>query len=73
MVSGMARPSKGDRVVTVSRIQRPVWEHVHAEADRQGISISAYIADVLASHAGRPDLICELDRHQGQEGLPLAV
>ncbi len=63
------RPSKGDRVVTVTRVQRPVWDTIVAGAAARGISISAYTADVLAAALGRPDLITESD----QEGLPLAM
>ncbi|HUH71407.1 MAG TPA: toxin-antitoxin system [Mycobacterium sp.] len=66
----MARPSKGDRVVTVARVARPVWDHIRAESDRCGVSISAYVADLLAAAVGRGDLIREIDH---QEVLPLAI
>lgn len=74
MVWRMARrpgtPCKGDRVLTVSRLQRPVSERVQAEASRHGVSVSAYIADVLAAHLGMPEHVHEIDV---QEVLPLAV
>jgi hypothetical protein len=66
---GPGRRSKGDRVVTVTRIPREVWEVVSQGAAERGISISAYLADVACEHAGRPDLISELHK----EGLPLAM
>ena len=65
----MPRPSKGDRVVTVARLARPVWAVVQHEAAARGISISAYIADVLAVHVGQPEHVRELD----QEVLRLAM
>jgi hypothetical protein len=65
----MARPSKGDRVVTVTRVQRPVWEQLRDGAAARGISISAYTADILAAALGRDDLV----RESEQEGLPLAM
>lgn len=63
------RHSKGDRVVTTVRVQRPIWEELRAGATERGISISAYTADVLAAAFGRDDLVRESD----QEGLPLAM
>ncbi len=71
MIGGMSRASKGDRVVTTTRIARPVWEFVRIQAANHGVSVSAYVADIMAEHAGRPDLVAELDR--GGEGLPLAM
>lgn len=66
---GPGRRSKGDRVVTVTRIPREVWEVIAQNAAEAGISISAYLADVACEHAGRPDLISELNK----EALPLAM
>jgi hypothetical protein len=65
---GPGRRSKGDRVVTVTRIPRPVWEIVSRSASERGISISAYLADVACEHAGRTDLVSEL-----QEVLPTSA
>lgn len=66
---GPGRLSKGDRVVTVTRLPREVWEVVSQSAAERGISISAYLADVACEHAGRLDLISELPK----EELPLAI
>jgi hypothetical protein len=40
-------------------------------AHAAGMSVSQYLADVLAEHVGRPDLVRELGRHE--EVLPLAM
>jgi len=66
----MAQPNKGDRVVTVTRLARPVWSDVHKAASERGMSISQYIADVLAAHIGRDDLVRDLG---DREVLPLAM
>ena len=66
---GPGRRSKGDRVVTVTRIPRPVWEIVSRSAAERDISISQYVADILAIHEGHPELVRELD----QEVMPLAM
>ena len=50
---------------------RPVWEAVHARAADAGLPVSQYLADLLAIHVDRPDLVAELGR--GEEGLPLAM
>jgi len=64
------RAHKGDRVLIQSRPPRPVWEAVHAKARAAGLPVSQYLADLLALHVGRPDLVRELGR---EEGLPLAM
>jgi predicted DNA-binding ribbon-helix-helix protein len=66
----MAQPFKGDRVVTVTRLARPVWADVQQAATERGMSISQYIADVLAAHVGRADLVRDLG---DREVLPLAM
>lgn len=67
----MAQPHKGDRALIISRAPRDVHEAVAAAAAGRGMSISAYVADLLSLHVGRPDLVRELD--QEPEVLPLAV
>lgn len=66
----MAQPHKGERVVTVTRLARPVWSDVQQAATDRGMSISQYIADVLAAHVGRADLVRDLG---DREVLPLAM
>lgn len=72
-VNSMAgRPHKGDRVLLQFRPHRTVWELVHEKARQSGVSsVSQDVADVLAEHVGRPDLVVELGREE--EGLPLAM
>lgn len=67
----MGQPHKGDRLLLQST-QSPlaVREAVHARATAAGLPDSQYLADVLALHVGRPDLV----RNVGKgEGLPLAM
>lgn len=64
------RIHKGDRVLIQSRPMRPVWEAVHERAAAAGMTVSQYLADLLAVHVGRPDLVSD----DGQrEVLPLVM
>ena len=65
------REHKGVRVLIQSRPLRPVWEAVHAKAAAAGLPVSQYLADLLALHVGRPDLVRELGNRE--EELPLAM
>ena len=71
MLGRMGQPNKGDRELLQSRPVRPVWEAVHAAAASAGLSVSQYVADVLAIHVGRPDLVRDLGHNA--EVLPLAM
>jgi len=64
------RVHKGDRVLLQSRPLRPVWEAVHERAAAAGVPVSQYLADLLAVHVGRPDLVSDDGR---REVLPLAM
>jgi hypothetical protein len=64
------RVHKGDRVLIQSRPLRPVWEAVHERAAAAGVPVSQYLADLLAVHVGRPDLVSDDGR---REALPLAM
>ena len=70
-VGGMGQPHKGDRVLIQGRPLRPVWEDGLARAAAAGLPVSQYLADLLAIHVGRPDLVAKLGRDE--EGLPLAM
>jgi len=64
------RPSKGDRDHIVSRPPDPIGEAVRASADKAGLSISEYVANVLATAHGLPEPYAAV--HQvGQGVLPL--
>ena len=67
----MGQPHKGERVLLQSRPVLPVWEAVHERAAEAGLSVSQYVADVLARHVGLPEYVRELDTKP--EGLPLAM
>ncbi|GLC05155.1 Uncharacterised protein [Mycobacteroides abscessus subsp. abscessus] len=62
----MGQPHKGDRLLLQST-QSPlaVREAVHARATAAGLPDSQYLADVLALHVGRPDLVRDLDKQGG--------
>ena len=60
---------KGDRAQILARPDRVVYEYVKRESARRQIPMGQYVADVLAVHAGHPELVRELDK----EGLPLAI
>lgn len=69
------RQHKGDRVLLAARPHRAVWELVTQRAAAAGLPISQYVADVLAQHVGRDDLVAALGIPQPaqpqQEELPL--
>lgn len=65
----MPRPRKGDRVELLTRPERLVSEKIKQQAAARGMSVSQYVADLLAIQAGHPELVRELDK----EVLPLAM
>ncbi|MDO5633429.1 MAG: hypothetical protein Q4G34_00955 [Micrococcus sp.] len=66
------RPSKGDRDLFVSRPHIEVGKVIRARAERDGYSLSEYIATVLANHVDRPDLAPDQPRPpRKDEELPL--
>lgn len=67
----MPRPRKGDRVELLTRPERIVSDTIKQQAAERGMSISQYVADLLAIQAGHPELVRELDKQA--EGLPLAM
>lgn len=71
-VNPIGRPSKGDRVRTVCRLAQPVHEEVRRRAATLGIPMSQYMADVLAQHVGRADLVRDLTPDR-EEAAPLAM
>lgn len=65
------RPYRARRTLVQTRPRREVWTAVHEQQRSAGVSsVSQYVADVLAMHVGREDLVVELGR---KEGLPLAM
>jgi hypothetical protein len=66
-----AAPYPGRRTLVQTRPHREVWLAVHERQKAAGVSsVSQYVADVLAMHVDREDLVVELGR---KEGLPLAM
>lgn len=64
------RPSKGDRDLLVTRPAHALGDIVRARAAEQELTISEYIATVLAEVHKRPDLAPSSARRD-QEELPL--
>ena len=64
------RPYKGDRDHIVTRPSRVVGDLVRQRADEAGLTISDYVAAVLARAHGVPEA-APLDRDPEQEVLPL--
>lgn len=50
----------------------PVWEAVHEIAAEAGTNASQYVADLLAVHVGRADLVSDYGK-QPEGVLPLAM
>lgn len=62
----MGQPHKGDRILLQSPnpTDEALLRAVHARAGVLGMSISQYLADVLAINVGLPDLVRDLNEHQ---------
>ncbi len=56
----MARPSKGTRHTLKLSLDSFVRNGIASQASEFGLSASQYVADRLAIHVGRPDLVREL-------------
>jgi hypothetical protein len=69
------RPHKGDRILLAARPHREVWNLISQRAGAAGLPMSQYVADVLAQHVGRDDLVASLGvprpEQPQQEELPL--
>ncbi len=65
------RPHKGDRVLIASRPSRIVADLVRQRAAEAGLSISDYVAKVLAEVHGVPEAGPQLPANTSQEVLPL--
>ena len=57
LIAMPGRPHKGDRVLLAARPHREVWEIISRRAAAAGQPMSQYVADLLAVHVGRDDLI----------------
>lgn len=66
----MPRASKGDRDSFVTRPPRAVGDEVRLQAAESNMSISDFIARLLAIEVGLPDLAPEPPRRD-QEELPM--
>lgn len=56
----MAQPHKGDRHLVGTRLTRDVHEEVKRRARALEVSVSQYVADIVAAHVGRTDDVREL-------------
>ena len=72
----MAQPHKGHRHLVGTRLTRDVHEEVKRRARGLDVSVSQYVADIVAAHVGHADEVRELpadvlfSRYQ-LEGAPL--
>ncbi|WP_438472806.1 hypothetical protein [Rhodococcus erythropolis] len=58
----MAMASKGSRKLLTSRVPSDLYEILEENRRATGVrSLSQFVADVLADHFGRADLILELE------------
>ncbi|MGB3674842.1 MAG: hypothetical protein WA988_10410 [Candidatus Nanopelagicales bacterium] len=64
---------KGDRGQISTRPPLVVQDVIRARSEALGIPMGQYVADVLASHVGMPELMRELGRDRNEGGLPLAM
>lgn len=58
----MAQLPKGSRAQVGPRLPIEVYEVVRQRAEENDMSMSQYVADVMALHVGRPDLVLELGK-----------
>jgi hypothetical protein len=66
------RPSKGDRDSIITRPARPLGNVVRARADEAGMTISEYVAMVLANAHGLPEYAPAPSTTHDQGVLPLS-
>lgn len=66
----VGRKSKGDRHLIASRVPRAIADRAFAEAGERGMSMSDFVAAVLAERYERTDLIAMAEPTQ-EERLPL--
>lgn len=68
----MAQLPKGERAQVGPRLALDVFEAVRRLAEENRMSVSQYVADVMALHVNRPDLVLELDkpRHVPRRARP---
>ena len=67
----MAQPHKGQRRLIARRPPQRVAEVIQARAAECDVSVSEYVASVLAAHVGLPDVAPMPKPQTPQEGLPL--
>lgn len=69
------RPSKGERDLLVSRVPRQIAEEIRKQADDLDITLSEYIAGVLAEAHGFERPLYERERiaQRDQEELPISA
>ncbi len=67
------RPSKGDRDSIITRPMRPLGDVVRAKADEAGMTISEYVAKILAEVHGMPQYAPVTSAPSDQRELPLGM
>ena len=74
MTARKGRASKGERDLFLTRTTVPVGQSVRASAEREGyLSLSDYVAAVLAEHEGMPDQAPQPRPRSAQEALDISA
>lgn len=60
ILSDMAQPHKGERHTIYLTLDLEVRRQIHSRATDSKLSVSQFLADHLALHVGRPDLVYAL-------------
>lgn len=66
------RPSKGKRDQLISRVAWDLGDIVRDNAEAEQLSVSDYIARVLAREVGRPELAPRHNRPYSEQELPIS-
>lgn len=70
--AGPGRPSKGDRHLFATRTPRPLADVIRRRADEAGLTLSDYIASVLATAHDMPEFVHAPHPQTLSEELPLS-
>lgn len=66
----MGQPHKGDRAYIATRPPKRVADALRVRADERGMSVSEYVAALVAKDVGLPDAV-PLRQPKNQRELPL--
>ena len=70
--AGPGRPGKGDRQLFATRAPRPLADVIRRRADEAGLTLSDYIASILATAHDMPEFVHAPNPQTLSEELPLS-